>query len=71
MSKKRHFIVFFKCEKNRVGHMIFVSNDGSYLNMYVVIEVIKDENIKDPVITNIIELTESDYIDWTAKLETT
>lgn len=59
----RYFIVFFTCEKNRHGHIDIIT-DGEYLNLRETIDLIKDDSIKDPIMTNIIELNETDFKQW-------
>lgn len=72
MDKKRDFIVSFGLNNNKVhgfGQTDFVTN-GCYPNMQITIEQIKSklkyENV-GIVILNIIELSESDYNDWSSK----
>lgn len=72
MDKKRYFIVSFSLNNNKVhgfGQRDFVTN-GCYLNMQKTTEQIKSELKYENVgivILNIIELSESDYNDWSCK----
>ena len=72
MSKKRYFIVSFCHYNDKVhgfGQTNFVTN-GCYLNIQITTEKIKSKlKYEDAgiVILNIIELSESDYNDWSTK----
>lgn len=72
MDKKRYFIVSFSLNNDKVhgfGQTGFVTN-GCYLNMQKTTEHIKYELKYENVgivILNIIELSESDYNDWSCK----
>lgn len=67
---KRYFIVFYYCIIKRgkySGHTDVLREDGGYVNRRQFIEdTIRDSvhDVSSVVITNIIELNESDYLDW-------
>ena len=79
MSKKqnRHFLVFYigVCEDNSIvnGCCDFTTN-GYYLNSKKTIELLmknQKKETKSIVITNIVELSESDFNDWKADISST
>lgn len=70
---KRNFIIFYTCSRNdnngyTVGWCTFVSENGRYVNKKEIENFVKswkgNENVKDVVITNILELSESDFQDF-------
>ena len=72
MGRKRYFIVSFSLNNDKVhglGQRDFVTN-GCYLNRQKTAEQIKSELKYENVgivILNVIELSESDYNDWSSK----
>ena len=70
---KRYFVIFYTCSRTdtngyTIGWCTFVSQDGRYVNKKEIENFVKswkgNENIKDIVITNILELSESDFQDF-------
>ena len=79
MSKKsnRYFLVFYSglCNDNSsiIGCCDFTTN-GYYLNSKKTIELLTNNQKKETksiVITNIVELSESDFNDWKADISST
>jgi len=69
MLANRYFIVFYigNIYNGRVtGYMNFTTYEGCYLNKAMTLIQLGDKNseLKEIVITNIIELSESDYREW-------
>ena len=68
MNKSRYFLVFLegKNEKgNRIRGMTDFVTNGFYLNHKKMIETLKeDHSATNVIITNIIELNQSDYNDF-------
>lgn len=67
----RYFIVFYigNVYNGRVtGYMDFTTYEGCYLNKAMTLIQLGNKNpeLKGIVITNIIELSESDYREWTS-----
>jgi hypothetical protein len=67
----RYFIVFYigNVPKGLItGYIDFTTYEGSYLNKAMTLIQISKNNleIKDVIITNIIELIEPDFKDWTS-----
>lgn len=65
---KRCFIVFYRANKGNslvTGYINFIT-DGCFLNRKKTIEQISEssDGLTQIVITNIIEISESDYNDW-------
>lgn len=68
-TKDRYFIVMYvsNCSKGHVKGQTSFKTDGGYLNKSKSTEMLKGKGFKDEnqyVITNIIELSKSDYEDW-------
>lgn len=67
---KRYFIVMYTYVKRRsryYGICNFISEHGKYVNRIDFANKAKEQiNATSLTITNIIELTESDYNDWNA-----
>lgn len=66
----RYFIVFYignVAEGRITGYMDFQTYEGSYLNKAMTLIQLHKNNLKitEIVITNIIELKENDYTEWT------
>lgn len=70
---KRNFVIFYICSRSdssgwTVGWCTFVNDQGGYVNKKEVENFVKswkgNENIKDVVITNVLELSESDFKDF-------
>ena len=70
---RRNFVVFYTCSRTNsngwtVGWCTFISEDGSYINKKEVENFVKswngNENVKDVIITNVLELSESDFRDF-------
>lgn len=66
---ERHFIVFYFGSLNYGtvrGYMEFTTFDGHYLKKQMTLNKLKkaNENLKDIIITNIIELNNKDFKDW-------
>ena len=67
---KRYFIVFYSCqskEGNYSGHVDVTTELGLYVNRKgFTSDLIAESKYKitSVIITNIIELNESDYLDW-------
>lgn len=72
IDRNRYFIVSFSLNNDKIhgfGQRDFVTN-GCYLNMQKTTEQIKSELEYENVgivILNVIELSESDYNDWSCK----
>lgn len=72
IDRNRYFIVSFSLNNDKIhgfGQRDFVTN-GCYLNMQKTTEQIKSELKYENVgivILNVIELSESDYNDWSCK----
>lgn len=72
IDRNRYFIVSFSLNNDKIhgfGQRNFVTN-GCYLNMQKTTEQIKSELKYENVgivILNVIELSESDYNDWSCK----
>lgn len=68
--RERYFIVFYLANeglKQNIGWVSVLNKDGTYINMKSISHKIAISINVDPkivVITNIIELNESDYKDW-------
>ena len=67
----RYFIVFYigNVPNGRItGYIDFTTYEGSYLNKAMTLIQISKHNseIKDVVLTNIIELNENDFHEWTS-----
>jgi len=66
-NSKRYFIVCFSGLNdmgNATGFIDF-STDGGFLNLKTTVEYIKqNQELKECIITNIIELSEQDFNDW-------
>ena len=67
---KRNFVIFYTCSRNYVngwtiGWYTLISEDGKYVNKKEVENFVKslkgNENVRDVIITNILELSESDF----------
>lgn len=72
MKQDRYFIVFYTgtdCLDNIiVGYITGVVPNGGYINNNSACNsIIKDRSAENVVITNIIELSEADYIEYTRK----
>ena len=71
MLVNRYFIVFYigNVPNGRItGYIDFTTYEGSYLNKAMTLIQISKYNseIKDIVLTNIIELNEKDFHEWTS-----
>ena len=71
MLANRYFIVFYigNVPNGRItGYIDFTTYEGSYLNKAMTLIQISKYNseIKDIVLTNIIELNEKDFHEWTS-----
>ena len=71
MLANRYFIVFYigNVPNGRItGYIDFTTYEGSYLNKAMTLIQISKYNseIKDIVFTNIIELNEKDFHEWTS-----
>lgn len=66
---KRYFIVSFVAKQgyNTITGNLDVTTNGHFLNKKLLIENIKEsqEGVISCVITNIVELSEKDFSDWT------
>jgi len=74
MKSTRYFIVFYVASNkdtglNATGCMDFTVTDGGYLNGDKTKNIItgKHPNFRQLCFTNIIELSESDYANWSEK----
>lgn len=69
---ERYFLIFYTgnliSSGQQIGHMTHISKDGRHPNAKQVVEWLKEQNPKTEnfVITNLIELSESDFNDWSA-----
>ena len=70
---KRNFVIFYTCSRNdsngwTIDWCSYVSENGRYVNKKEIENFVKlwkgNENVKDVVITNILELSESDFQDF-------
>lgn len=61
---KRYFIVFWASWDSLHGQHNIIMEDSSFPARKWIKEEIASQEGVDPVITNIIELTEQDYWDW-------
>lgn len=67
----RYFIVFFVAERDTKGFKSITTN-GKFVHWSVAIEQIQKQNgLKNVILTNLIEVSESDYNDWNSSLPTT
>ncbi len=70
-KRPRYFLVFYKAKTHNnamiMGDGAFESTEGKYFNRTELMENIKSTFLEyaEVRITNIIELNESDYNDWT------
>ena len=68
----RYFLIFYigslKTTGQQIGHMTHVSKNGKYPNAKQVVEWLKEQNPETLtfVITNLIELSETDFNNWSA-----
>ena len=71
---KRYFMTAYigSSDKGMVnGSMMFQTSNGGYLNRDTCVKMIEGKGLKtwDVVITNIVEMSESDYQQWNKKSE--
>ncbi len=69
---ERYFLIFYRAKLisngQQIGHLTHVSSYGRYPNCKNIIEWLKQKNpnSENIVITNLIEVNESDFKDWSA-----
>lgn len=64
---ERPFLIFYSAhfkDHSVTGEIDLVSQDGSYIKRCDIVGFLETEGMSNIVITNIIELTESDYSDY-------
>ena len=64
-KKSRYFLVFYFAE-GTVGQLSLTDKDGEYVNRSIMKKeiTILNPRLKNPIITNIIELNKSDFDDF-------
>jgi hypothetical protein len=71
---RRYFITFYTCSQSdnvsgyKIGWCTSICEDGSFVNRKSVENFVRsskgNENVRDVIITNILELSESDFQDF-------